>query len=370
MTTSPNYLVNAANFGNLPNILQRKHAKRGYEFTLMVVGESDLGKTTLIKSLFNLPESKKEVPTTQELLNKTLSIESKSVDIEEKGVRLKLTIVDTPGYGDSLNCSDNFEPISQYIDEQFENFYQQENGLNRRQIRDSRVHCCFYCISPLNFGLKPADLEFLKKLQFKVNVILIISKSDCLTTKEAQALKTKILEELKLHKIQVYTPPDCENDDDDEFKEHIKQLKNSMPFAVSSSLEVHDVKGRKVRGREYPWGIIETENPDHSDFVKLRSLLISHMQDMRELTHELHYENYRSRRIMNQGSQFSQSFQSDMNRDNISIQSGSVFEETEKDRILQEKQAELQKMHEMLRKMQEEMNMKQAAYEAKENGHE
>ncbi len=94
------------------------------------------------------------------------------------------------------------------------------------------------------------------------------------------------------------------------------------------------------------------------------------MQDMRELTHELHYENYRSRRIMNQGSQFSQSFQSDMNRDNISIQSGSVFEETEKDRILQEKQAELQKMHEMLRKMQEEMNMKQAAYEAKENGHE
>lgn len=44
-------------------------------------------------------------------------------------------------------------------------------------------------------------------------------------------------------------------------QEHIKQLKNSMPFAVSSSLEVHDVKGRKVRGREYPWGIIETENP-------------------------------------------------------------------------------------------------------------
>ena len=55
-----------------------------------------------------------------------------------------------------------------------------------------------------------------------------------------------------------------------------------MAFAVSSSLEVHEVKGRKVRGREYPWGIVETENPDHSDFVKLRSLLVSHMQDLRE----------------------------------------------------------------------------------------
>ena len=65
-------------------------------------------------------------------------------------------------------------------------------------------------------------------------------------------------------------------------KDHITQLKNSMPFAVSSSIEIHEVKGAKVRGRQYPWGIVETENPEHSDFVKLRSLLVSHMQDLRE----------------------------------------------------------------------------------------
>ena len=39
-------------FANLPNQVHRKFVKKGFEFTLMVVGESGLGKTTLINSLF------------------------------------------------------------------------------------------------------------------------------------------------------------------------------------------------------------------------------------------------------------------------------------------------------------------------------
>ena len=39
-------------FANLPNQLYRKSVKDGFEFSLMVVGESGLGKSTLINSLF------------------------------------------------------------------------------------------------------------------------------------------------------------------------------------------------------------------------------------------------------------------------------------------------------------------------------
>lgn len=30
-----------------------------------------------------------------------------------------------------------------------------------------------------------------------------------------------------------------------------------MPFAVVGSTEVHEVDGKKVRGRKYPWGLVE-----------------------------------------------------------------------------------------------------------------
>jgi septin 2 len=73
-----------------------------------------------------------------------------------------------------------------------------------------------------------------------------------------------------------------------------------VPFAVVGSNQTIEVRGRKVRGRLYPWGVIEIENLEHNDFVKLRSMLITHMQDLQEVTHEIHYENFRSDRLGSQ----------------------------------------------------------------------
>lgn len=40
------------------------------------------------------------------------------------------------------------------------------------------------------------------------------------------------------------------------------------------------------------------ENTAHCDFVKLRTMLIStHMQDMKEVTQDIHYENFRAQCI-------------------------------------------------------------------------
>jgi septin 7 len=62
----------------------------------MVVGESGLGKSTLINSMFltNIYNAEsKNLPK----LDQTMKIESQKVMLNEKSVNLTLTVVDTPG---------------------------------------------------------------------------------------------------------------------------------------------------------------------------------------------------------------------------------------------------------------------------------
>lgn len=93
--------------------------------------------------------------------------------------------------------------------------------------------------------------------------------------------------------IQVYT---CPIESDDELVTSRNQnIMAALPFAViGSTQDVVTFDGRKVKGREYAWGIAEVENDAHCDFKKLRSLLIrTHMLDLITTTEEFHYENYR-----------------------------------------------------------------------------
>lgn len=93
--------------------------KRGFDFTLMCCGEMGLGKSTIINSLFLGDLYKNRVvPSVSERLERTTKIEKKSLEIEEKGVRLRLTIIDTPGFGDSINCEESWRTCISYIDEQ------------------------------------------------------------------------------------------------------------------------------------------------------------------------------------------------------------------------------------------------------------
>jgi septin family protein len=41
-----------------------------------------------------------------ERISKTVEIEKKYMEIEEKGVKLRLTIVDTPGFNDAVNANE------------------------------------------------------------------------------------------------------------------------------------------------------------------------------------------------------------------------------------------------------------------------
>ncbi|KAL8577517.1 Septin-5 [Nucella lapillus] len=340
-------------FATLPDQVHRKAVRRGFDFTLMVVGESGLGKSTLINSLF-LTELYKDrtIPPVLDAVNRTVAIEKKQLEIEEKGVRVKLTIVDTPGYNDAVNAENSHTAIVSYVDQQFQQYFRDESGLNRRNIVDDRVHCCLYFISPYGHGLKVSDIEVMKKLEHKVNIVPLIAKSDILTKPELLRMKTRILEEIEEHDIHIYEFPDCDSDEDDDFKQQDKQLKAAVPFAVVGCNTVVEAGGKKIRGRAYPWGIVEVDNPLHCDFIRLRQMLIStHMQDLKDVTADVHYENFRASYI-----QQSMAASQTRERSKLKRDSKPSYEDVvDTDRLLEQKDAEIRQMQQMLAQMQEQL---------------
>ena len=112
----------------------------------------------------------------------------------------------------------------------------------------------------------------------------------------------QILADIQHHAIQIFEGPRYELDDEETIAEN-NEIMSKVPFAVvGASSEVVNADGRKVRGRRYPWGVIEVDNEDHCDFVKLRQMLIrTHMEELKEHTNNALYENYRSDKLTTMG---------------------------------------------------------------------
>ncbi|CAL8365345.1 unnamed protein product [Lota lota] len=349
-------------FATLPSQVNRKTVKKGFTFTLLVAGESGLGKSTLINSLFLTDLNKdRKVPNAEERILQTVNIIKHTVGIEEKGVRLRLNIIDTPGFGDAVNNTHSWKEVEDYVDEQFEQYFREESGLNRKNIQDNRVHCCLYFISPFGHGLRPLDVEAMRALHQKVNIVPVLAKADSLTTAEVRTKKLKIRQEIEQFGINIYQFPECDSDEDDEFKLQDQILKNSIPFAViGSNLQV-ERDGRRFRARLYPWGLVEVENPEHSDFLLLRTMLVrTHMQDLKDVTRENHYENYRAQCIQSMTCMVVQERSRSLcdkirqeNRADIPLPLAVL--DSEKERLILEKDQELRRMQEVLERIQEQM---------------
>lgn len=219
--------------------------------------------------------------------------------MDEEGTRISLTIVDTPGFGDQIDNEASFGEIVGYLERQYDDILAEESRIKRNpRFRDNRVHALLYFITPTGHGLRELDIELMRRLSPRVNVIPVIGKADSLTPAELAESKKLVMEDIEHYRIPVYNfPYDVEEDDEDTVEENA-ELRGLMPFAIVGSEDVLEIGGRRVRARQYPWGVVEVDNPRHSDFLAIRSALLhSHLADLKEITHDFLYENYRTEKL-------------------------------------------------------------------------
>jgi cell division control protein 11 len=89
------------------------------------------------------------------------------LELDEDGVRIALTIVDTPGFGDNIDnefasvrpflyvvlqlkrVMNRFQEIVGYLERQYDDILAEESRIKRNpRFRDNRVHALLYFIPP------------------------------------------------------------------------------------------------------------------------------------------------------------------------------------------------------------------------------
>ena len=87
-------------------------------------------------------------------------------------------------------------PIIEFLDDQHESYMLQEQQPRRVDKIDLRVHACLYFIRPTGHTLKPLDIEVMKRLSSRVNLIPVVAKADTLSPADLARFKHRVRSEV------------------------------------------------------------------------------------------------------------------------------------------------------------------------------
>lgn len=289
-------------FSGLPKI---KPKWQDRYMTMMVCGESGLGKTTFIQNLFasyakdpDLRVAGVAGATSRQVFEHSPQQLCTTIDVEDPDTqtRYHYSVQDTPGWE---NLGDTMDNVIDHIVSRSLRCLENEQDARRlgpmHKIADPRVDVCLYFISP--HRIKSIDVDFMTKLSKVVPVLPILAKADSMTKPELRSFRKVVRESLEA--------ANRENGRDVMYRFSEEALEEAgasnavPPFAVVSSREMDASVGRYWPVRKYPWGNCEALSSDHSDVSSLKKLLLEvGFEEFKEHTDE-RYHIYREQELLN-----------------------------------------------------------------------
>lgn len=95
-------------------------------------------------------------------------------------------------YRDPVSTSYSFQEIVGFLERQYDDILAEESRIKRNpRFRDNRVHALLYFIAP-GHSLREMDIELMRRLSPRVNVIPVIGKSDSMTPDERALFKKRV----------------------------------------------------------------------------------------------------------------------------------------------------------------------------------
>lgn len=289
-------------FSGLPKIRPKWQDRY---MTILVCGESGLGKTTFIQNLFASYAQDPELrvagvqgATSRQAFEENPEQLCTTIDVEdpETQTRYHYSVQDTPGW-ESLG--DTMDNVVDHVMSRSLKCLENEQDARRlgpmHKIADPRVDVCLYFISP--HRIKSADVEFMAKLSAVVPVLPILAKADSMTKPELKTFRKTVRDALET--ASKSHSRDIMYHFSDEALDEVSTLAAVPPFAVVSSREMDASVGRYWPVRRYPWGTCEALSSEHSDVSALKKLLLEvAFEEFKDHTDE-RYHHYRERELLN-----------------------------------------------------------------------
>lgn len=202
---------------HLPNQRYRSFCRKGLNYNMMLIGSNGVGKSTFVNNLFkhdvitnNMNAYSLQQNDTENIRNPLVRFFITETPFVEKKFNINIKIIEVDNVGDQVDNTGCWTPITEYINNQYLDYYSQEKKMVKSLIQDNRVHVCLFFVEAYGEPLRTVDIKILKEASSICNVILVVGKSDIFTDDEKVIFHDEIARKLDENNIMLFEPKEGE----------------------------------------------------------------------------------------------------------------------------------------------------------------